>query len=98
MGKKRRQFTKEFKVEAVRLIVEEGRRISELSRELGVGENSLNRWKKKYEEGKIEPFPGKGRQSPEDAELRRLKRENEILRMERDILKKAAAIFSKDSL
>ena len=98
MGKKRRRFSKEFKLEAVRLIVEEGCRISELSRELGVGENSLNRWKKKYEEGKIEPFPGKGRQSPEDAELRRLKRENERLRMERDILKKAAAIFSKDSL
>ena len=98
MGKERRQFSKEFKIEAVRLIVEDGRRISELSRELGVGENSLNRWKKKYEEGKIQPFPGKGRLSPEDAELRRLRRENERLRMERDILKKAAAIFSKDSL
>ncbi len=98
MGKKRRRFSKAYKLEAVRLIVEEGRRISELSRELGVGENSLNRWKNKYEEGKIEPFPGKGRMSSEDAELRRLKRENEVLRMERDILKKAAAIFSKDSL
>ena len=98
MEKKRRRFSKEYKLEAVRLIVEEGRQISELFRELGVGENSLHRWKKKYEEGKIEPFPGKGRQSLEDAELRRLKRENERLRMERDILKKAAAIFSKDSL
>ena len=98
MGKKRRQFSKEFKNEAVRLIVDEGRRVSELSRELGVGENSLSSWKNKYEEGKIEPFPGKGRMSPEDAELRRLKRENEVLRMERDILKKAAVIFSKDSL
>lgn len=70
MGKECRQFTKEFKIEAVRLIVEEGRRISEVARELGVGENSLNRWKKKYEEGKTDPFPGKGRLSPEDAELR----------------------------
>jgi len=96
MGEKRRRFTKEFKNAAVRLIVEEGRRISELSRELGVGENLLGRWKKKSEEGKIEPFPGKGRLSPEDEELRRLRRENERLRMERDILKKAAAIFSKD--
>jgi len=51
MGKKRRRFTKEFKLETVRLIVEEGRRISELSRELGVGENLLSRWKKKSEEG-----------------------------------------------
>ena len=98
MEKKRRRFSKEYKLEAVRLIVEEGRRISELSRELGVGVNSLARWKRKYAEGKIDPFPGKGRLSPEDAELRRLKRENEVLRMERDILKKAAAIFSKDSL
>ena len=96
MGKKRRSFTKEFKIEAVRLIVEEGRRISELSRELGVGENLLSRWKKKSEGGKIDPFPGKGRLSPEDDELRRLRRENERLRMERDILKKAVAIFSEE--
>lgn len=98
MVKKRRKFSKEFKVEAVRLIVDEGRQTAEVSRELSVGVNSLDRWKRKYEEGKIEPFPGKGRLSPEDAELRRLRRENEVLRMERDILKKAAAIFSKDSL
>ncbi len=98
MVKKRRKFTKEYKVEAVRLMVEEGKGTAEVSRELGVGVNSLDRWKRKYAEGKIEPFPGKGRQSPEDAELRRLRRENEVLRMERDILKKATAIFSKDSL
>jgi len=90
MGNQRRRFTREFKIEAVRLIVEEGRRISELSRELGVGENLLSRWKKKSEEGKIDPFPG------EDGELRRLRRENERLRMERDILKKAVAIFSEE--
>ncbi len=96
MGMKRRQFTKEFKIEAVRLIVEEGRRISELSRELGVGENLLSRWKRKSEEGKIDPFPGKGRLSPEDEELRQLRRENKRLRMERDILKKAVAIFSEE--
>ena len=46
MGKKRRQYTKEFKIEAVRLIVEEGRPISEVARELGIGENLLHRWKK----------------------------------------------------
>ena len=88
MGKNRRQFTKEFKVEAVRLVVEESRPISAVARELGIGENLLHRWKKKYEEGKVEPFPGKGRLSPEDEELRQLRRENKRLRMERDILKK----------
>ena len=96
MRKKRRQYTKEFKIEAVRLIVEEGRRISEVARGLGISENLLHRWNKKYEEGKIEPFPGKGRLSPEDEELRQLRRENKRLRMERDILKKAVAIFSEE--
>jgi len=96
MGKQRRCFTKEFKIEAVRLIVEEGRRISEVARELGISEALLGRWKKKYEEGKIESFPGKGRLSPEDDELRRLRRENKRLRMEHDILKKAVAIFSEE--
>ncbi len=96
MGKKRRQYTKEFKVEAVRLVLEEGRPISDVARELGIGENLLHRWKKKSEEGKVDPFPGKGRLSPEDEELRQLRRENKRLRMERDILKKAVAIFSEE--
>ena len=86
MGKKRNQYTKEYKVEAVRLIIEEGRPISELSRELGTAQSLLHRWKKKSEEGKIDPFPGKGR----------LRRENKRLRMERDILKKAVVIFSEE--
>ena len=96
MGRKRNQYTKEFKIVAVRLIVEEGRPISEVARELGIGENLLHRWKKKSEEGKIDPFPGKGRLSPEDEELRRLRRENKRLRMEHEILKKAVAIFSEE--
>jgi transposase len=67
-----------------------------VARELGVVQSLLHRWKKKYEEGKIDPFPGKGRLSPEDEELRQLRRENNRLRMERDILKKAVAIFSEE--
>ena len=96
MGKNRRQYTKEFKIEAVRLIVEEGRPISEVARELGTAQSLLHRWKKKSEEGKIDPFPGQGRLSPEDEELRRLRRENKRLRMEHEILKKAVAIFSEE--
>ena len=96
MGKKRKQYTKEYKVEAVRLIVEEGRSLSEVARELGTAQSLLHRWKKKSEEGTIDPFPGKGRLSPEDEELRQLRRENKRLRMERDILKKAVAIFSEE--
>ena len=52
MGKKRNQYTKEYKVEAVRLMVEEGRPVSELARELGTAQSLLHRWKKKSEEGK----------------------------------------------
>lgn len=96
MGEKRNQYTREYKIEAVRLIVDEGRSISEMARELGVAQSLLHRWKKKSEEGRIEPFPGKGRLSPEDEELRQLRRENKRLRMERDILKKAVAIFSEE--
>ena len=88
MGKKRRQFTKEYKIEAVRFIVEEGRPISEVARELGIAENLLGRWKKIYEEGKTDPFPGKGRLSSEDEELRQLGWEKKRLRMEHEILKK----------
>ena len=96
MGKKRRQYTKEFKIEAVRLIIEEGRPISDVARELGTAQSLLHRWKKKSEEGKIDPFPGQGRLSPEDEEVRRLRRENKRLRMEHEILKKAVAIFSEE--
>ena len=96
MGKKRKQYTKEYKVEAVRLIVDEGRSLSEVARELGTAQSLLHRWKKKSKEGKIDPFPGQGRLSPEDEELRQLRRENKRLRMERDILKKAVAIFSEE--
>ena len=69
MGEKRRKYTREFKIEAVRLIDEEGRPISEVARELGTAQSLLHRWKKKSEEGKIEPFPGQGRLILEDEEL-----------------------------
>jgi len=98
MGRSRRSFTKEFKVEAVRLITEGGQSISQVARNLGIRDTMLGRWKKDWEQDSAVAFPGKGHLQPEEAELRRLRRENERLRMERDILKKAAAIFSKDSL
>ena len=69
MGKKRNQYTKEYKVEVVDLMVEQSRPISELARELGTDQNLLHRWKKKSEEGNIGPFPGKGRLSLEDEEF-----------------------------
>ncbi len=98
MGRTRRSFSKEFKIEAVRLITEGGASVSQVARDLGIRDTIVGRWKKDLVEGREAAFPGKGHVKPEDAEVRRLRRENERLRMERDILKKAAAIFSKDSL
>jgi transposase len=77
-------------------MIEEGRPISELARELGTAQSLLHLGKKKSEEGEIDPFPGQGRLSPEDEELRQLRRENQQLSKELDILKKALAIFSEE--
>ena len=68
---------------------------AQLERELGIGKGNLSRWKRQSAEEGQDAFPGHGRQTPEQEELRKLRRENEILRQERDILKKAIAIFSE---
>lgn len=98
MGRPRRSFTKEFKQEAVRLVIEGGQSLAHVARDLGIRDTMLGRWKKEAEQYQEAAFPGKGQLHPDAAELHQLRRENERLRMERDILKKAAAIFSKDSL
>jgi transposase len=93
MGKR---FDKEFKIEAVRLASEPGNTQSEIERDLGISQGIISRWKRELRKDGDQAFPGKGRLKPNDDELRRLKRENERLRQERDILKKAVAIFSED--
>jgi transposase len=93
---RRRKFDKEFKLEAVRLVVEEGRPVAEVSRGLGIHENLLHVWKRRYKEDMSDPFPGKGKLRPADEELRQLKKELKDVKQERDILKKALAIFSKE--
>ncbi|MFQ5674147.1 MAG: transposase [Nitrospinales bacterium] len=97
MGRKRRSFSKAFKLEAVRLVIDGGESIARVARDLGVRDTILGRWKQEYEKDRLNAFPGQGQLKPEDEELLRLRRENARLRMERDILKKAAVIFSKDS-
>lgn len=87
----RRTYTKEFKIEAVRLIQERGT-IAEAARDLGIGEQMLGRWKKQLETDQERAFPGRGK--PRDEEVAILRREVALLRMERDILKKAVGIFS----
>lgn len=95
MIKTRKKYSKEFKQQAVELLENGSMSTCELAEELGVHVNLLYRWREKMNGTQEEPFPGNGRLSPEQDELRRLKRENADLKMERDILKKAINIFSK---
>jgi len=94
----RRRFSREYKVEAVRLVTQRGVAVAQAARDLGVGENLLRRWVRAHAADPQHAFPGEGQQKPEDAELTRLRKEVATLRMERDILKKAAAYFAKESL
>ena len=92
MPGKRRQFSREFKVEAVRVLTESGRRLSEVARELGIRPEQLREWSR-HVGAETPASPA----SAESEELRRLRRELEITRQERDFLKKAAAFFAKES-
>ena len=90
-----KQYGREFKVEALHLLETSGKSAAQLERELGIGKGNLSRWKRQSVKDGEDAFPGHGRLTPEQERLRRLERENEILRQERDILKKAIAIFSE---
>ena len=91
----RRKYDREFKLEAVRLVTQGGRPVSEVARDLGIHENLLYNWRRKYLDDTVHAFPGKGHLKPADEEMRRLKKELTDVKEERDILKKALAIFSK---
>jgi len=93
----RRQFTREFKLEAVRLIKERGVSYARASEDLEVHPTQLRDWVKKFAEDPQQAFPGHGQQKPEQQEIAQLKREVARLKAERDILKKAAAYFAKES-
>ena len=88
MARQRRTYTQEFKVEAVKLVTEQGRSIAEAARNLGISENLLRSWKISLQARGDQAFPGHGKVLPFEDELRRLRAENARLRMERDILKK----------
>jgi transposase len=92
----RKSYSREFKLEAVRLITEKGYSIAEASRNLGVEYSVLRRWKKQLATDAENAFPGKGRQKPADEQLKQLEKELERVKEERDILKKALAYFAED--
>lgn len=94
---KRQHFTKEFKLEAIRLWKSSGRPAAAVARELGLRTNQLYKWLAEQATHGETAFPGKGNRPAPDDELVRLRRENARLREERDILKKAAAFFARDS-
>ena len=94
MNNKRRTYSREFKLEALRLWQTTDKSGAEIERELGIGPGCFSRWKQKYLGDGESAFPGHGRLPPEEDESRRLRRELEIVCQERDILKKAVAIFS----
>ena len=97
MAEQRKTYTAEFKREAVCLVTEHHYGVAEAARNLGINTNMLRRWKREFADQANGAFPGKGRLSPEQEELHRLRAENKRLRMEREILKKAAAFFANES-
>lgn len=90
----RRKYTKEFKEEAVRLVEQSDKPLSQIARDLDINPNPLTRWRKEFAEPGKKPFPGQG--SPRDEEVARLKRELQQVKQERDFFKEAAAYFAKD--
>lgn len=94
----RRSFDKEYKISAVKLVLDTGKSVKSIASELGISENSLFNWKKKYLEDAKNAFPGKGHMNPEQEELKKKDREIARLKMERDILKKAIAYFAKEKV
>ena len=89
--KEKKRFDREFKISAVKMVTEGGHKAAEVARSLGIGQNQLYLWKKKFSNDGDKAFPGKGHLS----ELAALRRKLRDVEMERDILKKAVGIFSK---
>jgi transposase len=94
MAVQRKLHTAEFKLQAVKRIAEQTFSVAEVARRLGVSESLLHTWKKAFREHGEEAFPGHGKLTATEDELRRLKAENTRLKAERDLLKKAAAYFA----
>ena len=97
MGEKYRHFSREFKRDAVQLVTEKGMPVGQVARELDLHPNLLHLWRRKFLAQGDQAFSAKGRIKPENADIRLLRKELEKVREQRDILKKALAVFSKQS-
>lgn len=94
MGKKRRAYSDEFRLEALKLISEPGVNVAQVARDLGIAESLLYSWRRKYRGQEVSD---KGGPTADQKRIRELEKENKRLRMEREILKKATAYFAKES-
>jgi transposase len=97
MPKQQKTYTQEFKREAVQLVKSSGKPMSQVARELGISDSALYHWSKQLADQGEQAFPGSGHQTAQEEEIRRLKRELEVTRQERDSLKKVVSIFSRES-
>jgi transposase len=97
MGESHRYFSREFKRDAVQLVTEKGMPVGKVARELDIHPNLLHGWRRRYLAQGDKAFVGKGRVRPEEAEIKGLRKKLEKVKEERDILKKALAVFSKQN-
>lgn len=95
---KRRQFSREFKIEAVNLVTMRRVSVAQAARDLDLHQAVLRRWIREFGTAPGDAFPGPGQMKPDDEEIRRLRREVAKLKAERDILKKATAYFARDQI
>jgi transposase len=98
MAPTRRTYTNEYKLEAVKLVTEKGYSFAEAARSLGIKENLIRNWKQALDAKGEQAFPGHGKLPAVEEELRRLRAENKRLLAERDILKKATALFAREAM
>ena len=94
----RRKFSREFKLEAVKLVKDRGVAVAQAARDLDIHENVLRKWVRELSTVPQHAFPGHGQMKPEQQEIDRLRKEVAKLRAERDILKKAAAYFAREAI
>lgn len=95
MSTQRRLYSREFKLEAIRLTETSGKTILDIETDLGIPHGLLNKWRRNLKREGTEAFRGQGQLKAGDEEMRQLRQENELLRQEREILKKALAIFTR---
>lgn len=97
MPRKRAKHSTEYKREAIRRVIEDKESIASVTRSLGLARETLYRWIREYKENPDQAFPGNGKLTSQDEEIRQLRRKVAELEEEREILKKAATFFAKES-